>query len=341
MKTLHVYSNRHIRAQVKTIKLDDWVYLENRLSQKRWSMYFRANGIDESALDINYITHQEFFDLNNVQFDAIVGNPPYQDSNNAAKNVKLWAEFAHKVINLNPPVIAFVTPNAAFKDVDSNGNRVRSAMMNNKYGLVEFVNHGRTVFKDVGVETSHWIISKNSDISIEEAIFSNIHPVAASISDKVTSYPAKLPLRMMNGDIASSELNKEGIGSLIYFTGSKPQYTESTLKDPAGELKVVIPFSSSYHKSFATIEATGMLNMAMPVKDDNEANFILEYIMSPLFKLVAATYKKTSGFTPFAKNAMIPDLRGVTTDLYSIFGLTQEEVAYIEEAITEEGNITK
>jgi len=26
------------------------------------------------------------------------------------------------------------------------------------------------VFKDVGVETSHWIISKNSDISIEEAI---------------------------------------------------------------------------------------------------------------------------------------------------------------------------
>ena len=77
MTTLHVYSNRHIKDQVKTIKLGDWVYLENGMSRKRWSQYFSVNNINENVLNITYITKEDYFELSGIKFDVIVGNPPY------------------------------------------------------------------------------------------------------------------------------------------------------------------------------------------------------------------------------------------------------------------------
>ena len=73
--------------------------------------------------------------------------------------------------------------------------------------------------------------------------------------------------------------------------------------------------------------------MNFPASSKKEAETILAYMMSPLFKFVASSYNKTSGFTPFVKNSMVPDLRGKKwTDkaLYKHFGLTPEEIAYVE-----------
>ena len=76
MTKLNVNRKRHIKDQVKTIKLGDWVYLENGMSRKRWSRYFSVNNINENVLNITYITKEEYFSLTGIKFDVIVGNPP-------------------------------------------------------------------------------------------------------------------------------------------------------------------------------------------------------------------------------------------------------------------------
>jgi hypothetical protein len=104
MTTLHFYSNRHIKNQVEKVNKNDWIVLENRLSKKRWSLYFKSKGMDEVEHTITYITVEEYLSLKEVKFDAVVGNPPYSLAGNKtgkkgrAKN--LYPEFYEKAVNL-------------------------------------------------------------------------------------------------------------------------------------------------------------------------------------------------------------------------------------------------
>jgi len=117
MSTLHVYSNRHIKDQVKSIQKHDWVFLENGMSKNRWSLYFRKNGIKEESLDITYITQEEYFDLTGIKFDAIVGNPPYQDGTKEGGQNKIYMLFCKKAFELlsDSGTISFITPASALK----------------------------------------------------------------------------------------------------------------------------------------------------------------------------------------------------------------------------------
>jgi hypothetical protein len=63
MTTLHIFSNRHIDAEVTNIKKGDWIYLENSLSRKRWSLFFKYINIDENTLNVTYVTQEEYFKL--------------------------------------------------------------------------------------------------------------------------------------------------------------------------------------------------------------------------------------------------------------------------------------
>jgi len=117
MSTLHVYSNRHIKDQVKSIKKGDWVFLENRMSRNRWSLYFRINGINEQALGITYITQEEYMNLAGIKFDAIVGNTPYQDGTKSGGQNKIYMLFCKKAFELlsDNGTISFITPASALK----------------------------------------------------------------------------------------------------------------------------------------------------------------------------------------------------------------------------------
>ena len=111
MRTLHLYSNYHISKQVHNVRKGDWVFLENKMSRKRWAFMFRYKKIDEASLDITYINREEFFNLDkgNTKFN-IVGNPPYNESSKSTNtiagtsgNTTLYKKFIRKAFELAMP----------------------------------------------------------------------------------------------------------------------------------------------------------------------------------------------------------------------------------------------
>ena len=111
MTTLHVFSNRHINAESLRIKKGDWIYLENELSRRRWSLFFAYNGINEAELAATYITQAEFFALsgpiNSMKFDTVVGNPPYGEKKAdlgrkvIGGNSTQWIDFVKQTLQIS------------------------------------------------------------------------------------------------------------------------------------------------------------------------------------------------------------------------------------------------
>jgi hypothetical protein len=123
MTTLHVFSNRHIKNEVQNIKKGDWIFLENTVSKKRWSLLFRYNNINEDELDLTYITKEEYMNLKSAKFTAVVGNPPYSLAGNKtgkkgrAKN--LYPDFYEKACEIADHV-SMIVPNTSRQNIAFN-----------------------------------------------------------------------------------------------------------------------------------------------------------------------------------------------------------------------------
>jgi hypothetical protein len=273
------------------------------------------------------------------KFDVIIGNPPYDGA--GAKNIKLWAKFSNKLLSFNPNYLALVTPNNIISEFGINGEQLRNNINKLGYIFIYAENHGERYFKNVGVATCHWIITnRGSDKSIDPIIIKNEqekNPLIDDIIDKVLNSTTKLELINTNGVILKSDLLHDGSGkNKIYFSGNKLKTTNKDFQYEGG-LKVIFPFSSSYHKMFISEIGTGMLNAFFEISSKKEGEVIISYANSKLFKFIANNYKKTAGFTPLIKAKMLPDLRReepwTNEELYKYFSLSQEQIDLIETSI--------
>jgi hypothetical protein len=157
MRTLHLYSNYHIKHQVKNIRKGDWIFLADGMSRKRWSLIFHYYEIDETELDITYITSEEFFKLKNVTFN-IVGNPPYQDGNKEGGQNKIYNQFCKKALELGNTV-AMITPTSVCEK-------------SKRFSLLGLEGLKRVDFTannhfNVGVKICSWIVDKSYDGDVE------------------------------------------------------------------------------------------------------------------------------------------------------------------------------
>ena len=155
MTTLYVYSNRHVKDQVKNIVAGDWIYLQNGLSRKLWALYFRYNSINEDRLNITYITQEELMNLSGVRFDVVVGNPPYQDNSiKDNQQNKIYNQFSKKAIELvgETGTVNFVTPVAV-------ANLSKRFALTETYGVKE-IDFTADKHFNVGAKICSWIVDK-------------------------------------------------------------------------------------------------------------------------------------------------------------------------------------
>lgn len=225
MTTLHVYSNRHIKNQVKSVAKGDWVYLENGMSRKRWSRYFSVNNINEDVLNITYITHEEFFELktdnNNKKymFDVGLGNPPYSKNNKGKGGTSVYQEHAVKAMELCETV-NFTTPGAF--DEGPKFEKMRNMM--NKRGLIniDFIpvdTYDANVFRPC-----KWLVGPSGDKTVEEFFSTPEKELFNKIIDGTESFVSKSG----KGDVSTS--GTENISIEQTFTHSNV-YVDRVKKD--------------------------------------------------------------------------------------------------------------
>lgn len=127
MTTLHVFSNRHIKNEVHNIKKGDIIFLEDSLSEKRWSLYFKFNDIDENKLGLVYtewLEDKKMFDFSKV---IVKGNPPYNDGSEARNPI--YQKFLEKLAKGQPKSVIFVIPTNWFsQDHNALGKLVRQCL---------------------------------------------------------------------------------------------------------------------------------------------------------------------------------------------------------------------
>jgi hypothetical protein len=294
MATLHVFSNRHIKNEIVNIKKGDWIYLENPLSKKRWALFFKYSNIDESQLKLTYITQEEFFRLkgtpNNMKFDIVVGNPPFNDDQNQKANTgnyvsaskKLHLEFINKSLDLAKQVVMVAPVRGWFvgKNKDRYLNRYK------KKGLYLIENKGMPFDNAVTGEIGVFYFDKDKEF-IKDG-FEQTNPLTNSIVDQ---YKMHTMVGKKNPGELKGTLAKVGKYRVI-LTSTKIEYTDNNalFNDKSrGNWRVAFNHNgnkkgkSVYGGKVQVAEPTDYLSMSMSclvVGSKEEAQAVCDYLMS-------------------------------------------------------------
>ena len=292
MSTLHVYSNRHIKDQVVNIKKGDWIYLENNLSAKRWSLYFNYNDINENKLKITYITHEEFFKLdeNMKEKFIIVGNPPFNDDQNVKENTgnyvslskRLHLEFIDKSLKIADEVHMVAPVRRWWVGPNKNTNFLKYR----EKGLYLIENKGTPFEGSVTGEIGVFHFNKNEDFVRDE--FVQKEPLEKSIIDQFKMCP-------MVGERTPASLEEELMDHGQYkviLTSTQIKYTDDNkLFEDCSRGNWRVAFNHNGNKTGNSIYG-GKMQVATPtdylskstscfiVNNEEEANNVCDYMMS-------------------------------------------------------------
>lgn len=297
------------------------------------------------------------------KFDVIVGNPPFQKD--TAKNSKIYPKFILNSLELlkNNGFLGFITPSAWLKRDALVLKAVRNMM---KTIDILYINMDFSSQFQVGenicgflVRNSKVIVTTkvindgniyNIDLSQNiDLIISNEDKLWRSIDDKfVKNNSPKIKWREDVHD-HQNRLIEEGIISKhrnseyrypIYYTASQKQWANKLFGDK-DSLKVTVNLSGywfSYKNPSKYIRITRAMSgqniMHINVASKQEGKNVKSFLSSKLYQFwILKT--KTSGFN--SGLSKLPDLgrNKIWTDkeIYDHFGLTKEEIAYIEETI--------
>jgi hypothetical protein len=304
-------------------------------------------GIDKVTPVVYYVAKYygckvfDIEDLEDMKFDVVLGNPPYQDSNNKAKNNKLW----HKFVMQDLPVrengyVAFVNPVSMFSYIGISEKILKK--YTSEYSMIHVTTHDtlpKNPFSSVNVSTCHWIAKKCDyngstmyngkivDLRDRNSILSAEEMLRNGILEKVSSHAKMLRF-------CGQEIKPNDNGKFEYLVSGQKKIKSSTVPNDVGVLKYVVSFSSSYKTQFTTRENIAGFNRYIILDSPTQEEQIRSFMLSKLMIYYALNYRKTAGFTPAVKNNMIPDLRRQSNwtdkELYKFFGLTAEEIKAIE-----------
>jgi hypothetical protein len=314
----------------------------------------RVYGYDIRVKYINYlqrrgftnVRHKDFLsEIIKMKFDAIVGNPPYQNINSESDAGKLYIDITKKTLELlkDGGIISFLTPETIVRDGRNKFN------IKNISGL-SYVNHNVNKYFNVGIKIISWMVNKsyNGNVSvvnkdgttdlreISNSLMDRTELVGIQIFERLKQQKSKLFV-VDQSATGFTETFSEGLFAInknvnknkISFTKVRPKLY--------GKRKLVISMSSSYsidlvHDSY---DDFGELHVMLDITDYNEQQIdnIKNFLFNPICVQICNKYKKLykKGF-----NSMLYLFPQIDTnkeynneDVASLFCLTNDEVGYL------------
>jgi SAM-dependent methyltransferase len=285
----------------------------------------------------NVIT-SDFLDWNpNMKFDVVVGNPPFQSTEDGSKRKKMWVQFADKAIDMAEHV-AFVTPAAWQKD---NAKYFKDIAAKIKPKLIAY-NDANSHF-NVGEDIGYWVVDNSTTTPIQIVDNNPCSPIYKKMLRKGDRWhyrdfqqPHSDIDKVLFPSVADSSFNVP-----IYWTAKQTRYCRPKDVKYTG-WKVIVNNSGHYYSAtdidkYSKVDnsmTVGLGAWGIKVKDQVEGNNVLSWVRSKLYRVVV-TQMKTGGFNnPFIELESLGATKAWTDDaIYQHFKLTQEEIEYIESNI--------
>jgi hypothetical protein len=280
----------------------------------------------------------DFIELEfDMKFDVVVGNPPYQSTEDGSKRKKMWVQFAEKAIDM-AEYVAFVTPSAWQKE-------------NSKYftGIAEKIKSKLVAYGDansyftVGEDIGYWIIDNNTSCPISVVDNNPCSPIYNKMlkaKGSVWHYrDFQQPHVVENGNwLVFSDTPTVDNTVPIYWTAKQVRYCRPKDVKYAG-WKVIVNNSGHYYidtdpDKYSRVDnsmTVGLGAWGIKVDSEQEGLNVLSWVRSKLYRVVV-TKMKTGGFNnPFIELESLGTSKMWTdAEIYKHFGLTQEEIDYIE-----------
>lgn len=281
-----------------------------------------------------------------MKFDVIIGNPPYQDDSNAAKNNKLWIKFIHKSLGLlqDNGFLVFVTPRS-FVGRTQQPAKIRD-LLSKEYSLLKVNLDANSHFK-IGVDICHWLVQKvpyqgvtevTENKSTQNINLLNDLPlpehkkVSDAIAEKIYEVVKKDSTPKLDAKLNSDELPNDVDGiHKVYTSGRNKYFTSNSTTDNHGKWKLAFSYSATYKGWFVTKSDVVGSNRVIYVDSAEEGIEIGNTLLHPVITFYLDNWRKTAGYTPAIKNqGCLPDVRNMSDkQLQELFQLTEAECSYI------------
>ena len=306
--------------------------------------------------------YNKFLELDDtMKFDVVVGNPPFQEGNRADAANKLWPHFVKKADELSKDYVAMITPTGWMQptaDIGKGNGKNAVSIYNDifKKNNLQIANIDsdylrKTYFADVGSTFSYFIYKKQPysgltkfitadgevdfDITSTKGLPKITNALTLSLVQKMQGVPFTF-VDQNHGQNGSESLtqDKNHPHKLYHTNANGGKYIYGERSPYASSPKVIIT-TSGYYKPIYN-DNSGFSNMCMAVicATDQEARNAAKILGSKLYRFWVEM-QKFSGFVPRNLVLQLPKLDLTRdwsdADIYKHFGITQEEIDYIED----------
>ena len=347
-----VIAKRMIALGISKEEVNDAIYLIDKytmFTNPAKALYGFKNVITE-----DFLTWET-----DMKFDVIAGNPPFHHPTN--KSQKIWVDFTVKAkeVAADDGIICLVTPNAWIKKPD---NRAFTAATDVFASGLSFIRMDCNEFFQVGEDVGYWVVNLDyigpyqiSDNGYVSSSRYRKEPILFEFKDQLVH---SLKMKFLSG----ATLRQTKIIDFYYSTAQAIEQKKiSTTKTKEYPIPVFISAVTQYYtkKEFVTKGYKLILNksgyyfanpinkymmvtstewhgvgengVGVPVSSPVEGAKLREIYSKKLFRFFINN-EKSSGFNSGLLALPIMNTSKVWTDkaLYKHFGLTQEEIAYIE-----------
>lgn len=312
--------------------------------------------------------YDKFFELDDaMKFDVVIGNPPYEATDDDGRKDQannLWSKFTQKGMELvkDGGYLALITPTswlspAADIGKGKHGIRFFNAYFQKYKTITLNVNECARHFS-VGSTFSYFVVEKTESKKYTTKVITadsrykidlrgvhflpkTMNPLAISINKKVLDRPDKFGIignNLPETRLEESKQKTKQFSVPAYHVSSKGG-TYWYFRQPistARRAKVIVSLSGNYVPVYdpGGMSFTSMC-MVYYLSGSDTMESIRSFLDSKLVKYILNENKYTGWVSPVISDLPNIDKTRIWTDqdLHQYFGLTQEEIDYIENAV--------